>query len=290
MPIRITVDCFSGRPNPSVVLHGREADEIQERLTPQQRPEQNDAAPVAALTSRLGYRGVVVEALDKRRARKELAAPVRVAGGQVVSRRGLYEPADVGFEDFVCGSTGPLRWPPVEEFVFPQLPLLREWWQWRIPEIKWPKRNRCACGPLYEPDWWNVPGIQWDNNCYNYGTNYRTNTFAQPGKKAGAMYQNITGPEVLAGAVADRLIDNPGADNRCPDEGHLVALVIAPGWDFHWYRKGRNGMWSHKPGGTPVTNLDNAGVTIPDPRTADRGPYTEFTTFMTVMHGHIAVE
>ena len=53
----------------------------------------------------------------------------------------------------------------------------------------------------------------------------------------------------------------------CPALGHLVALVIAPGWDFHWYRKGPDGMWSHKPGQTPVTNVDNSGNPIIDPRT-----------------------
>jgi len=78
-------------------------------------------------------------------------------------------------------------------------------------------------------------------------------------------------------------------DNKCPKEGHLAALVIWPDVDFHWYRKGRNGYWSHKPGGTAVTNLDNSNVTIPDPRTADRGGYTHFCTFMVVMHGHIKI-
>ncbi len=66
-----------------------------------------------------------------------------------------------------------------------------------------------------------------------------------------------------------------------------MALVIWPGVDFHWYRKGRNGSWSHKPGSTAVTNLDNSGNFITDPRTADRGGYTSFCTFMTVMHGHV---
>jgi len=33
----------------------------------------------------------------------------------------------------------------------------------------------------------------------------------------------------------------------------------------------------------------NSGVTIPDPRTADRGGYTNFCTFMVVMHGHIKI-
>ena len=135
-----------------------------------------------------------------------------------------------------------------------------------------------------------------NNNCYNYATNYRTDTFrivaggGQPGAAAGAMYTSLTCPSVKTAAIADDLIDSPGANNTCPREGHLVALVIWPGLDFHWFRKGRNAYWSHKPGSTAVTNLDNSGVTIPDPRTADRGPYTDFCTFMVVMHGHIKVK
>ena len=49
-------------------------------------------------------------------------------------------------------------------------------------------------------------------------------------------------------------------------------------------------MWTHKPGSTPATALDNAGQPIADPRTADRGPYTEFCMFMVVMHGHIKIQ
>jgi hypothetical protein len=103
------------------------------------------------------------------------------------------------------------------------------------------------------------------------------------------MYTQLTCASVRPAAVADGLIARPSANNRCPGEGHLVALVIAPGIDFHWYRKGRNGYWSHKPGSTPVINLDNSNHLIPDPRTADRGMYTQFCTFMVVMHGHIKI-
>lgn len=119
--------------------------------------------------------------------------------------------------------------------------------------------------------------------------NYRTNTFAQPGLAAGAEYTSFTCASVRPAALADDLIDSPGANNKCPKEGHLVALVIAPGFDFHWYRKGRNGYWTHKFGGTPATNVDNSNNLIPDPRAANRGPYTDFCTFMIVMHGHIKI-
>jgi hypothetical protein len=103
------------------------------------------------------------------------------------------------------------------------------------------------------------------------------------------MYNAITCPQVRAGAVADALIASPAANNKCPKEGHLVALVVGPNWDFHWYRKGRNGYWTHKPGGTQATQVDNSGNLIPDPRTADRGGYTDFCTFMVVMHGHVKI-
>jgi hypothetical protein len=56
--------------------------------------------------------------------------------------------------------------------------------------------------------------------------------------------------------------------------------VVDPGTDYHWYRLDRNGMWTHKPGGTQATNLDNSGNPISSPETADRCGgwlcYTEF--------------
>ena len=52
---------------------------------------------------------------------------------------------------------------------------------------------------------------------------------------------------------------------------------------------GRDGLWTHKPGGNPVTNVDDSDNLITDPRNADRGPYTDFCSFMIVMNGHIKI-
>ena len=52
------------------------------------------------------------------------------------------------------------------------------------------------------------------------------------------------------------------------------------GFDFHWYRLDEGGLWSHKPGRTRVTQRDQAGNNITDPRTADTGNYG-FVAFMT---------
>ena len=53
-------------------------------------------------------------------------------------------------------------------------------------------------------------------------------------------------------------------------------------YDYHWYRLDNTGYWSHKPGATLVTDRDNSGNRILDPRYADRGVYNQFVCFMYV--------
>jgi hypothetical protein len=297
MALRITVDLFSGRPNRVILLDDNAALEVLERLQPTARLKGDEAEEPPE--SILGYRGVLVEQVGEQM--KGLPQRFRVVDGKLFGRRLAHRPADLQVEDFICGSSGPLRLVPLEQQVRSRL-LERieqrreiDWRKWPPRKERWPVRVRCRCAPLYEPDWWNDAAAggarQYSNNCYNYATNYRTDTFAQPGLASGQMYPlPISCAGVRPAAVRDDLIDSPAADNRCPDEGHLVALVVGPGFDFHWYRKGRNGLWTHKPGSTPVTNLDNSGALITDPRSADRDGYTDFCTFMTVMHGHIKVQ
>lgn len=142
---------------------------------------------------------------------------------------------------------------------------------------------QACCGvPSYTPSFWNDGGtVQYHNNCYNYANNERTDTFAQPGRAAGAMYAALACSDVVAAAIADGLEPLP-AGGTCDGCHALVALVVAPGWDYHWYRRDANGTWTHKPGGTAATNLDNAGHPITDPEIADRGPYTQFCGYFCV--------
>lgn len=285
--IRITIDVFSGRENPVVEYSGDEIKDVAERLSPTRRMDRAEAAALATPT--LGYRGLVVEQVG--RPIEEMPDVFRVAGRAAFGAGFAHGIADEQFEDFVCGSVPPEL--PIEGLKreiqrFEGIIHFVNKWPWQDRVIG-PKKDVCQCAPIYEPSWWNVSTRQPYNNCYNYSTNYRTDTFAQPGRAAGSMYTGLDCSAVTSAAVRDELIDTPGADNKCPEEGHLVALVIWPGWDYHWYRKGRDGLWSHKPGGTAVTDLDNSGSTISDPRTADRGGYTSFCTFMVVKHGHIKI-
>ena len=58
-----------------------------------------------------------------------------------------------------------------------------------------------------------------------------------------------------------------------PIDGYKVYLAIRPkrigiASDYHWYRQNPDGTWSHKRGPTPVTNKDNNGNPIQNPKEA----------------------
>lgn len=121
---------------------------------------------------------------------------------------------------------------------------------------------------------------QCKNNCYNYANNKRTDTFAQPGcASSGSAVSNMSCSAVQNAALADGLVA-AAADGTCPGNMDKVALVVAPSSDFHWYRLGSDGMWTHKPGMTAATNLDQSSHTISNPETANRGPYTDFCGYL----------
>ncbi|MEV6776157.1 hypothetical protein [Streptomyces syringium] len=128
----------------------------------------------------------------------------------------------------------------------------------------------------FNPDFWNRPEVQPYNNCYNYARNYRTDTFAQPGRAHGAQTDVMACPDVTQAALADGLVRRFDClpDSEYPRR--LMALVIWPGVDYHWYREQRGDFWGHKPGSTAARNYDNRGALITDPETCDRGGYTDF--------------
>jgi hypothetical protein len=295
MSVQVTIDIFSGLPNPVVTLDGAEASELLKRLQPATKLAGADAVP--APESILGYRGVLVEQAGAI-AKGGVPARARVVGEKVYAQDSAYLPQDPAIETFILGTTGFSK----ATSLMPGLAaLMRQEMQARIVASKSKPATGsttqststllCRCAPLYEPDWWNDGGqIQLHNNCYNYACNYRTDTFAQPGRAGGVRMTALSCPGVKPSALSDALLDNVTTKViRCPEEGNLVALVIWPGFDFHWYRMGRDGLWTHKPGNGMVTNLDNNGKVITDPRTADRGRYTDFCTFLTVMNGHIKI-
>ncbi|MDR3495183.1 MAG: hypothetical protein P4L82_11340 [Ancalomicrobiaceae bacterium] len=135
----------------------------------------------------------------------------------------------------------------------------------------------------FDPAPWNDPNFILTNNCYAYATNKRDKypSKPQPGLGSGKIFDKITGPDVAAAAKRDGAHDlnDCFADSEKPRM--LVALVIWPGEDYHWYRKHPD-CWGHKPGSTAARNYDNSNKTISNPETCDRGPYTEFTGYFLI--------
>jgi hypothetical protein len=297
MKIRLTIDIFSGRPNPTLILDGTKATTLFNKVSLESGFKQNtDANPPEPLN--LGYRGVIVEQLEG--AKSDFPLKFRITPYRAYAGDDSASLKDTDFEknlfDLLDGFKGIGNKVKFKKFLDEQIQVLRVERATSLPTIPIrPIIDLCKCAPDADLAWWNDGGQrQSHNNCYNYATNYRSDSFAQPGRAASAMYSSLSGCVVPAGqrsaktgAIADGLVDTPTANNICPSKGHLVALVIAPGYDFHWYRKGSDGNWSHKPGGTQARLTDNAGNPIPDPRTANRGPYTQFCTFMQVIDGHV---
>ncbi len=140
----------------------------------------------------------------------------------------------------------------------------------------------------YNPAFWNAPPqtafIERKNNCYNYGTARRTNTFQQPGLGHGiTLTFPLTCAMVDAGARADGLVPSVCAA-ACPNatsfkvelvlDQHNYAAGLGLGMDYHWYRQnssdglGNTGYFSHKLASNPATNLDSRGNLIPTPDSA----------------------
>jgi hypothetical protein len=295
--LTIEVDVFSGRPNPTWMM--TDQDEVKELLGSLREAGSAHSKPGAGFSG-LGYREVRVTSMgdDERLSRlpREFAVGTTAArdldSSGAIARQlieGMTRHADVHLvahditpldrglqaflleelERFLSDPPRPKQPPPPPH---PENPL-----RTTVPD------QRCEqCEyevSQYNPGFWNTPTVQPHNNCYNYARNWRTNTFAQPGRAHGAQTGNMSCPSVAKAARADGLVP------RCkclPDSEwprRLMALVIWPGRDYHWYREQRGGFWGHKPGQTAARNWDSSGALIVDPETCARGNYVDFCEY-----------
>ncbi len=290
--LMITADLFSGRPNPQWLIE--EGPELRATLG-FLSSERGVIFPEVPIDAGLGFRGFKIELLDdhlayqfdlessfyipleylsrhwrsnefaerliallsqgKRHDVKEFEAP----GGDEALHKYLVEQLKLSltgsFQDHLPEHPGEQ---PLE----------------RLSQVCW-----IELWPFNPGFWNNDANTLRNNNCYNYASNWRTNTFAQPGRGSGHMYSAITCPDVSSGALSDGMHHRYDCfpDNEKPR--FLVAMVVSPGpgfIDYHWYRKHKEGFWGHKPGGTQARNVDNSGNVIFNPQTCNRGPYTQF--------------
>lgn len=320
--LKVTVDVFSGRPNPSWIIDGAEAKRILKKLATNRRAIDTEDAGFKGL----GFRGINLELLTEEASMEyDLPRTFVIANGatayetrgfeiaeQLISRMNAHSktyltderltPLDKRFQEHllermrrivsvipkegrdVVTMSGEVVAKEFEKQIAQaeeQLARMKK----LIVKMKKEKRACCTIEVCrVNLSFWNSdPNVCWNNNCYNYATNRKTNTFAQPGRGSGHPNNVMQCANVSQAAKYD------GAHNRydCfPDSEKprpLMALVVDPDWDYHWYRYqyisifGRKiYLWAHKPGHTAARITDNSDHLIFNPETCDRGGYTDF--------------
>ncbi|MBC9878887.1 hypothetical protein G8O24_16225 [Bradyrhizobium sp. INPA01-394B] len=276
----VTLDVFSGLPNPSLQLSDVDERELHDRLAvattmTHERP--------SGVVGGLGYRGFLISSHDPT---MTAAGTLRVHEGLVDRGISLANVVDnTEIERFLLGKFKPRLGQDVHDHVHAGIASVTQFGAAAAPAAC--PQCDAADAPVYNPAPWNNPTVQPHNNCYNYANDQITNTFAQPGRAHGQQATVMDCAHVQAGAVADGLAvaAHGFGGPLAPGQGWYVALVIWPGADYHWYRQDKNGCWSHKPGQTAARNVDNAGHTISDPNRCNRGPYTIFCDYMVTKRG-----
>lgn len=129
------------------------------------------------------------------------------------------------------------------------------------------------------------------NNCYNYGNDIVSNTFAQPGRGSGRRSKILTCEDITEAAKSDGLkwVGKVLPSEKKPELGHYVALIMWEFQDFHWIRLDSNGYWSHKPGKTEIINIDNNGNLIENPSLQDFSPWNLFCGYFVSIPSRITI-
>lgn len=144
--------------------------------------------------------------------------------------------------------------------------------------------------PSYNPQKFNkTRRVRESHNCFAYAFDYielpdQTKCdekkcdvpFHQPGYASGypkwSEIRTKRCPELLARLRGDipGLIAPVKFQEKCPSGSSKVAVIkTKKNTDYHFARQDKNGFWSHKPGGTEVTNLDASDRPIARPDLAD---------------------
>lgn len=296
--LRVEVDMFSGRPNPKWIVT---SDTVTQRLLTALKGNRSLTTTPENRFQGLGFRGVEVELIgdnDDVRAAKLPSHFVLATGTGARLKRGgelartlikeMTKSANIVLPEHALTPIDKrmqrLILAELENFIAKpkrDLPSRAVRANFRRRTIRDSRCESCRYEiSLFNPAFWNNDTFvkRW-NNCYNYARNWRTDTFAQPGKASGHPNNVMQCAQVATAARYDGLVDRCRCLPASEYPRRLMALVIAPGQDYHWYRHQIGGFWGHKPGPTAARNTDNSNVIITNPETCDRGIYTNFCSY-----------
>jgi len=246
--IQITADIFSGRPNPTWVVELDEAKELLQEIS------QNQAAitPVDQGYQGLGYRGLIVEALTDNFASK-FDVPENFRLGHSGHPKGL----EIAERILTSMQGAQVLDTELHALLVRELQRLASREETSEADHLTPPAAPLAAEALvtcwielghFNPGFWNDPAHISRNNCYNYASNRRTDSFAQPGRATGHQATVMACANVTAAALSDGLHHRFDCFPDSEKPRWLMALVVAPGYDYHWYRKQKEGFWGINPG------------------------------------------
>ena len=267
MTMRVELQVFSGRPNPTWVLSDTEAADLTTLI--------KELAPIPGKPRcGLGYHGFKVVAdggpfaslsvdqgiVARRNVNVEMASSFADGGRHI--ERWLVETAtpERCDPDIVRAVIQQVEAPAMTEMAAAET----------APPVTTPPALKASSD--YDPDRWNKKGVINNNDCYNYATNCMSTDgrMAVPGRKGGTECDWGSCEDIAAAAVRDKL--NP-RDDESPASARAdewcVALYVTDQNDYHWYRHHAAGFWSHKPSSCPARNCDESGAIITNIRTAD---------------------
>jgi hypothetical protein len=150
--------------------------------------------------------------------------------------------------------------------------------------------HSCPNKPLltgYEPQpeyeiYNGIKDIHDSHNCLAYAVgalfkgSKADDPFPQPGVFSGHKDFRKTRRKTCPDMVARMLGDMPSITisnyhDRCPPKTSKIAMAVdAKSADYHYWRQGPNGYYTHKPGSTDVVKVDASGRPIYRPDLADR--------------------
>jgi len=281
LDVKVTLNVLSGSPDPEWRLSGGAASSLLSLL-----PVEADGDVLRPIPwYRMGYRGFEVEVFDD--------------AGNLIRAFSIYNNAQAERALLISGNVSESIAEHVVTEVLRLTTLKLDGLEMSRPMDMMPPTDPSApCdlpvrgpdnGTTYDPQH-EVCGFFTShcsaNNCYSYGNDIVTDTFAQPGRGSGKKWSSNTCDDIRASATRDGLVwAGTTLPTENPERGHYVALFIWPGTNFHWIRfdSTPKGYWSHKPGGTPVRNTDNRGQKITDPSKCDFSPWSQFCGYMTTI-------
>lgn len=294
--MRVTLDVFSGRPNPSWKLNRKQARELLDRTAGRALPTAEAVHPWLHR-----FRGFVVSEVPKATTRAigglasfrlapesaartlpEQEAPSLDRGARLDTSRWLLGTAPKEVEvDVLQYVESELRNRELEPAGPRAVPEPTEPGLAFLPAEEEMARGLCQLPELKYAAWlWNTDSyVRANNNCYNYAMAMRTDNYAQPGLASGRVFSSCICDDVKAAALRD------GCSDACSGSNKIVALVMDPDppVDYHWYLLHSDGFWGHKLGFNCATNLDDAGRVIGgalNPQNCSRGRYTVFCGYL----------